>query len=93
MNSSAESFVSQIAEPTLDEVQPRGISRSEMEMVTGLLYEPALDESSLMSGVVVQDYVDVKIGWDYSGSFGYLRKVLDFGHGDERSRSKFDEGV
>ena len=65
MNSSAELFVSQSAKPTLDEVQPRGISRSEMEMVTGLLYEPALDESSLMSGVVVQDYVDVKIGWDY----------------------------
>jgi len=42
-DAAADRFVFEIAEPTLDEVQPRARGRDEVQVETGVLEEPGVD--------------------------------------------------
>jgi len=57
----AELLLRQRCEPALDQVQPGGAGRGEMQVIARPLGQPALDGGGLVSSVVVQDQVHVEV--------------------------------
>src|SRR5665213_1189706 len=61
MGATSEPLVGQLGKPALDEVEPRAVGGSEMQMETWVTDEPLLDLGRLMGCVVVDDEVHVEI--------------------------------
>jgi len=59
--SAPQGFPAQNAEPTLDLVQPRGISGSVMEMGSGMLLEPAI-LFGFMRIEIIHDHMNLLLG-------------------------------
>src|SRR5881409_1614167 len=57
-------LVGQFAEPTLDQIQPRGRCRREMQVKATMFGQPALHLRMLVGPVVVQDQMNVQLRWD-----------------------------
>lgn len=60
-NSTPNTLVSQIAEPTLDHVEPRARGRHEIQMESGMAFKPRFDLGVLVGGVIVYDQMDVEL--------------------------------
>src|SRR3990172_12051372 len=60
-NPTPNSLVGQIAEPTLDHVEPGAGSRDKMLMESGVALEPGFDLGMFMSRVVVHDQMQVQV--------------------------------
>src|SRR4051794_18007255 len=60
-DATSQLLLGQESKPTLDEVEPRGAGRGEMELKTWTFQQPALNGRSLMSTVVVEDQMDVEL--------------------------------
>ena len=60
MDASPYLLVGQLGEPSLDQVQPGGADRDEVQVETWVRQRPRLDGRGLVSGVVVQDQMDVQ---------------------------------
>ena len=61
VNSAANLFLRELAKPALDQVDPRGTRRREMQLVAGVLQEPAMNRGRLVGSVVIEHHVDVEI--------------------------------
>jgi len=59
------SLVGQIAEPTLDHVEPGAGSRHKMLMESGMAFEPRFDLRMLMGRVIVHDQMQVQVRWGF----------------------------
>ena len=59
-DAAAERLVGELAEPALDQVQPRRRGRGEVQVEPRVLGQPGLDVGVLVGGVVVQDQVDLQ---------------------------------
>ena len=57
-----DAFFGDLGEEALDQVEPGGGGRSEVQMEARMRREPASDLGGLMGGVVVEDQVKVEIG-------------------------------
>ena len=62
-NPSSNPFVGHIAEPTFDQVEPGTRSRHKMLMESGMTLEPGFNLGMLMSGVIVDNQMQVQMGW------------------------------
>src|SRR3990172_9031876 len=62
--STTNAFVSQFAEPALDQVEPRRGGGCEVEMEARMLGEPALHLGMVVGAVVVEDHVYGQVGRD-----------------------------
>jgi hypothetical protein len=51
-------------EPAFDQVEPGSRSGREVQVEAGALDQPASDEQSFARAVVVEDEMDIEIGWD-----------------------------
>src|SRR5450759_1383436 len=51
----------QESKPTLDEIEPRGTGRREVQLKAWALDQPALNSGSFMSTVVVEDQMDIEL--------------------------------
>src|SRR3990170_22380 len=60
---SAQSFVGDLAEPAFHHVEPGTRCRDEVQMETGMTYQPRLDTRMLMRPVVVHDQMQAQPGW------------------------------
>ncbi len=54
--------LAQIAEEPFDQVQPRSAGRREVEMKAGMCGQPSHDLGVLVSGVIVQNQVQIDLG-------------------------------
>jgi len=63
-DAAAQPVLGQVAEESLDHVQPRAACGREVHVKAGMAAEPALDLGVLMGGVVVHDHVDLLFGRD-----------------------------
>lgn len=63
-SASADCLLSDHIEPDFHLVQPGRVGRCKMDMKTGMQGQPAFHAVVFMSGVVVDDQMDVKILWD-----------------------------
>src|SRR5215470_287991 len=54
----SDSFTRDLGKEALDQVQPRGAGRGEVEVKPGMLAHPRLHRGMLMRAVVVQDQMD-----------------------------------
>lgn len=57
-----DTFVSDLAEPTFNHVQPGTRSRNEMQMEPRMPPNPGFDPRMLMGSVIVHDQVQVQFG-------------------------------
>ncbi len=62
VNTSSELLFGQRGEPSLDEIEPGGASRGEVEVIARALGQPAVYKRRLVGPVVVQDDVDIQVG-------------------------------
>src|ERR1700681_3021401 len=53
-------LLGQESKPTLDEIEPRGTGRSEVQLKAWALDQPALNSGSFMNTIVVEDQMDVE---------------------------------
>ncbi len=65
MDTAADLLVSQLGKPALDQVQPGATGWREVKMEAWMTNQPALDGWSLVSGVVVEDEVDIELRRDF----------------------------
>ncbi len=56
----ANAVVRDVAEPPLDNIQPRTAGRSEMHLKAWMAFEPRLDLGVLVRGVVVNEQMQVQ---------------------------------
>src|ERR1700716_350617 len=54
-------LLGQESKPTLDEIEPRGTGRREVQVKAWALEQPALNSGSFMSTVVVEDQMDIEL--------------------------------
>lgn len=73
-----DSFVGEFGEPSLNQIQPGAIGRRKVDMESRALGQPVADDRRLVSAVVVEDEVNVQIGWDLS--LDHIQKPAEF-HG------------
>ena len=64
MRSAADLLLAQQSEPALDQIQPRGARRREVEVHARMSRAPAVNERRLVRAVVVDNQVDVEGGRD-----------------------------
>ena len=57
-----QALLSQIAEPALDQVQPRARGGREVQVESRMAAQPTFDIGMLMGGVVVHDQMQVPLG-------------------------------
>ena len=62
-DSSPQTPGGQVTKEALDHVEPRGARRSEVQMKTRMLLQPRFDLGMFVRGVVIQDQMQVAIGW------------------------------
>ena len=58
-----DGFVGELAEPALDQIQPRRAGGDEVEMEAVVLGEPSLDLGVGMGAVVVQNQMQFQVLW------------------------------
>src|ERR1035437_4520843 len=63
-DSATNAFVGQFAKPPFDQIEPGRRGRSEVQMKARVLGQPPVDLRMFVRPVVVQDHVDVQLGWD-----------------------------
>src|SRR4029450_2933745 len=68
MNSPLDLFLRQQGKPALNEVEPGGAGRSEVQMKAGMPGEPAMNEGRLVGAVVVQNQVHLELGGHRRGA-------------------------
>lgn len=61
-NTPANTFVSDLTEPTLDQIQPGTGGRNEVQMEPGMPFEPGFDPRMLVSAVIVDDEMEIEAG-------------------------------
>src|SRR5262245_42795733 len=64
VNPTPDLLIGEHCEPALDEVDPGGARRGEMEVVARMAHEPPMDEGRLVRAIVVEDHVHVERGRD-----------------------------
>ena len=64
MRAALDLFFGERGEPALDEIQPRRARRGEMHMKPRVAHKPAAHARRLVSGVVVQNQMNVEVGRD-----------------------------
>ena len=52
------------AKPPFDLIEPGGMRGREVQMVAGMLQQPALDQGRLVRGIVIQDEMDLLVSGD-----------------------------
>jgi len=57
-----ETFVGELSEPTLDQIQPRAGCRSKVQMKPGMALNPRFDPRMFMRAVVVHDEMKIEFG-------------------------------
>ncbi len=62
VNTSSELLFGQRGEPSLDEIEPGGACRGEVEVIARALGQPAVYKRRLVGCRVVQDDVDIQLG-------------------------------
>ena len=76
----SNALVGDLGKPALHQVDPRGVSGSEMEMKSRALREPVPDKRSLMGAVVVHDDVRLQsgghVGLDHIQELAKLRGAM-----------------
>jgi hypothetical protein len=73
MDAAPQLLLGQGREPTLDQIEPRGAGRGEVQVEARMAQEPALDRRSLVGGIIVEDQMEVE-GGRY-GRFDGLQKL------------------
>src|SRR5688572_21309114 len=63
MRAAFDLLLAQEREPALDEIQPRGARRREVEMKSRVASEPAAHARCLVGAVVVEDQMHVEVRW------------------------------
>ena len=63
MHAATELFGGECRKPSLNQVDPRGIGRGEMEVEARMTGEPATNEGTLMRAGIVENDVDVESSW------------------------------
>src|SRR5439155_2318109 len=63
VDAAAEQLGCELGEPALDEVEPAGAFGHEVEDEARVAEQPAPDRRGLVGGVVVEDQVQLELGW------------------------------
>ena len=63
-STAANALVGDFGKPSFHLIEPRGMGGSKVEVVTRSFGQPARDERRLMRGVIIQDEMNLKIGWN-----------------------------
>src|SRR5271157_4358901 len=58
VGAAAQLFFGQRREPALDEVEPGGAGRREVQVEAGMVQQPALDRRGLVGGVVIDNEME-----------------------------------
>ena len=64
VTAAADLLLGQLTEPALNQVEPRAVGRSEVDVEARPLGEPVANDRGLVGAVVVHDHVDVQIRGD-----------------------------
>ena len=64
-HSAADPLVGNLGKETLNLIEPTAVRGGEMEFSTGTFGEPVLHDRSFVRDVIVQNDVQIQIGWDF----------------------------